>query len=80
MKPFMILWAIVGLLIGIGCSLADDCSWSTAFWRGCVVALAAALMARWWTGIWLDSLRDATRQRQYRRSVSAPKTRPAPKP
>jgi hypothetical protein len=75
----MILWAIVGLVIGIGFSLAGDCAWSTAFWRGCVAALAAALLARWWTGIWLDSFRDAIRQRQYRRSVPPPKTRPVSK-
>jgi hypothetical protein len=72
----MILWAMVGLLTGIGFSLASDCSWSTAFWRGCVGALGAALLARWWTGVWLDSLRDAIRQRQYRRPIAAPKTRP----
>jgi hypothetical protein len=76
----MILCAIVGLVIGIGFSLAGNCTWPTAFWRGCVCALAAALLARWWSGVWLDSLRDAVRQAQYRRSASVPKTKQAPKP
>jgi hypothetical protein len=79
MKSFMILSAIVGLLIGIGFSLEEGCSWSTAFWRGCVAALVAALLARWWTGVWLEGLRDSIRQRQYKRSVPAPKIKPAPR-
>ncbi|HTV41944.1 MAG TPA: hypothetical protein VMF08_15280 [Candidatus Sulfotelmatobacter sp.] len=75
----MILSAIAGFLIGIGFSLADNCSWSTAFWRACVCALGAALLARWWTNVCLENLRDALRQRQYKRSVPAPKPRPATK-
>jgi hypothetical protein len=76
MKSFMILWAIVGFFIGIGFSLAGDCPWSTAFWRGCVAALGAAILARWWGNVWLDGLRDAIKQRQYRRPAPAvkPKT------
>lgn len=76
----MILCAIVGLVIGIGFSVAGNCTWATAFWRGCVCALAAAILARWWSGVWLDNLRDAVRQAQYRRSVPVPKTKQAPKP
>ncbi|HTR42091.1 MAG TPA: hypothetical protein VMH87_10795 [Pseudomonadales bacterium] len=76
MKSFMILWAIIGLLIGIGFSLEDDCQWSTAFWRGCASALVAAILARWWSNVWLEGLRDSIRQRQYKRAVPAAKPRP----
>jgi hypothetical protein len=79
MKSFMILWSIAGFLIGIGFSLADNCSWSTAFWRACACSLIAALLARWWTNVWLESLRDALRQRQYRRPVPASNPKPTPK-
>ena len=76
MKSFMILWAIIGLLLGVGLSLRDGCEWSTAFWRGCAAALVTAVLARWWGQVWLDGLRDSIRQRQYRRTISATKPKP----
>jgi hypothetical protein len=72
----MILWAIIGLLIGIGFSLEEGCQWPTAFWRGCAAALFAAILARWWTHVWLEGLRDSIRQRQYKRTVPATKPKP----
>ncbi len=79
MKSFMILWSIAGFLTGIGCSVAGNCPWSTAFWRGCVAALVTAVLARWWGQIWLDSLRDSIRQRQYRRTAPIIKSKPTTK-
>jgi len=82
MKSFMIFWAIVGFLIGMGFSLADDCSGSTAFWRGCVAALAATVLARWCSNVWLEVLRDSIKERQYRRTmppVPAAKKKATPK-
>lgn len=79
MKSFMILWAIIGFLIGTGFSLADNCQWSTAFWRGCVAALITAILARWWGNVWLDGLRESIRQRQYKRTVSVTKPKPGSK-
>jgi hypothetical protein len=64
MKAFMILGAIIGFLTGAGLSLADGCSWSTALWRACAAALVVAVLARWWSGIWLQNLRMAMRQRR----------------
>lgn len=80
MKSFMIFGAMIGFLIGIGFSLAGDCSWSTAFWRGCVVALISGILGKWWGGVWLESLRDAIKQRQYRRIAPAAKPKPTAKP
>lgn len=79
MKSFMIFGAIVGFLIGTGFSLADDCSWPTAFWRGCAVALASGILGKWWGRVWLESLRDAIKQRQYKRLVPAAKPKPTAK-
>jgi hypothetical protein len=75
----MILWAIIGFLIGTGFSLADNCQSSTAFWRGCVAALVTAILARWWGNVWLDGLRESIRQRQYKRTVSVTKPKPGSK-
>ena len=79
MKSFMILWAMVGFLIGTGCSLADDCTWSTAFWRGCIAALITAVLARWWGNVWLEGLRDSIKQRQFRRAIPVAKPKPTSK-
>jgi len=62
MKAFMILGAIVGFLVGAGFSLAASSPWPTALWRACAAALGAAVLARWWSGIWLNNLKDALRQ------------------
>jgi len=76
MKSLMILGALVGFLIGIGCGLAGQASWPAALWRGCAVALVAAILARWWGRIWLEGLQDAIAQRRnFRKPTSA-----APKP
>jgi hypothetical protein len=76
MKSFMILWAIIAFLLGVGLSLENNCQWSTAFWRGCAAALVAAFLGRWWGNVWLDSLRDSIKQRRYKQAipVTKPKT------
>jgi hypothetical protein len=79
MKSFMIFGAIVGFLIGGGFSVADDCSWPTALWRACAAALALAIITRWWSRVWLQSLRDAINQRRYARANPPPKTKPVVK-
>jgi len=78
MKSFMIFGAIVGFLIGGGFSLAEDCSWPTALWRACVAALVLATVTRWWSRVWLQSLRDTINQHRYARS-NLPKPKPAVK-
>lgn len=69
MKSFMILGAIVGFLIGAGFSLLENCPWSTALWRACIGALAAAVLARWWSRIWLQGLQSAIENRHARPST-----------
>ncbi len=64
MKSHMILGSILGFLVGAGFSLAGECAWSTVFWRACVASMLVALLARWWSRVWLQSLGDAIRQRR----------------
>jgi biopolymer transport protein ExbB/TolQ len=79
MKSLMIFGAIVGFFIGAGFSLAGDCSWPTALWRACAAALILAMITRWWSRVWLESLRDAHRQRRQPRSDPPSKTKSAMK-
>lgn len=69
MKALMILGSIIGFLIGTGFGLAGNSSWPTSLWRACAAALVAAVLARWWGRIWLESLRDSLRQRHSLRNV-----------
>jgi hypothetical protein len=64
MKSLMILGAIVGFLIGGGFSLLKGCPWPTALWRASAAALGAAVLARWWSRVWLQSFSDARKQRE----------------
>jgi hypothetical protein len=73
MKSFMILWAIIAFLLGVGLSLENNCPWPTAFWRGCAAALIAAFLGRWWGNVWLEGLRDSIKQRQFKRAIPVAK-------
>jgi protein-S-isoprenylcysteine O-methyltransferase Ste14 len=76
MKSHIILGSILGFLVGAGFSLADQCTWATAVWRACVAALVAAILTRWWSRIFLQSLGDAIRQRRQASSNPPAKTKP----
>jgi hypothetical protein len=72
MKALMMLGAIVGFLIGSGFGLAGSSPWPAALWRACAAALVAAVLARWWGRVWLNSLRDALHDARADRSTPAP--------
>jgi hypothetical protein len=72
MKSLMILGALVGFLIGGGCGLAGQATWPAALWRACAGALLAAILARWWSKVWLQGLQDTIQQQSnLRRRPSA---------
>jgi hypothetical protein len=79
MKSYIILGSIIGFLIGAGFSLADGCSWSTALWRACAGALVMAILTRWWSRVWLQSLREAVKQRRAAPANPSAKTKPTVK-
>jgi hypothetical protein len=79
MKAFMILGALIGFCIGGGFSLAGDCGWSTALWRACAAALPAAILARWWSRMWLVSLGDAVEKSRQARANATFESKPISK-
>lgn len=78
MKALIVLGAIVGFLIGAAFGLAGDSPWPTAIWRACAAALAAGLLTRWWSRVWIENLRQSLEQQRHRPQPSAPN--PSPKP
>lgn len=64
MKALMMLGGIIGFLIGSGFGLAGRSPWPDALWRAGAAALAAAILARWWGGIWLRGLKETLENRR----------------
>ena len=62
MRLMMILGGLIGFLIGIGSSVAQNSSGPTMLWRASVAALLAGLLLRWWGGVWLKCLAQAQQQ------------------
>jgi len=79
MKALMILGSIVGFLIGAGFGLAGESPWPAALWRACAAALFAAILARWWSRVWMNSLRDALHQRRTHRISGVAEAKPGTK-
>jgi hypothetical protein len=71
MKALIILGAIVGFLTGAAFGLAGNSPWPNALWHACAAALAAALLTRWWSRVWMQSLRDSLDQRNRIRPNNA---------
>lgn len=75
----MILGSVIGFCIGGGFSLAGGCSWSTAVWRACAAALPAAILARWWSRMWLVGLQDSFEKQRQARSGKSNEPKPVSK-
>jgi Kef-type K+ transport system membrane component KefB len=75
----MILGAIVGFLIGAGCGIAGNSPWSATLWRACAAALVAAVLARWWSRVWFNSLRSSLEQGPVGRPAPRSESKPAVK-
>jgi hypothetical protein len=71
MKALIVFGAIVGFLIGAGAGLAGNSPLPTTLWHACAAALGAAILTRWWSGVWIQSLRDSLDQRHRPRPTEA---------
>lgn len=79
MKAFIILGAIVGFAIGAGFGLAGSSPWPATFWRACAAALLAAVLTRWWSKVWIRSLRESFEHRAAPRTPVDIPAKPAAK-
>jgi len=79
MKAFMILGALVGFLIGCSFGIAGRSPWPTALWHASAAALGAALLTRWWAGVWFHGLQESRSQRRASRHSMAANGKPSAK-
>jgi hypothetical protein len=57
--------------MGAAFGLAGNSPWPNALWHACAAALAAAVLTRWWSRVWMQSLRDSLDQRHRPRPRNA---------
>ena len=69
MKALIILGAIIGFLTGAGFGLAGNSPWPYALWHACAAALAAGVLTRWWSRVWIQSLQDSLIEQQKRQAA-----------
>jgi hypothetical protein len=79
MKAMMILGAVIGFILGAASSISGGCTAATAFWHAAVTALVGAVLARWWSRLWLINLADTMEQQRRRRAQAAIESKPANK-
>ena len=80
MKALMMLGGIIGFLIGSGFGLAGRSPWPDALWRAGAAALAAAILTRWWGGVWFRGLRETLETRRHPRPAAPATAKGNPKP
>jgi hypothetical protein len=73
MKALIVLGAIVGFMIGAAFGLAGRSPWPDALWHACAAALAAGVLTRWWSKVWMQGLRDSLDQRHRMRPPAGAK-------
>jgi hypothetical protein len=59
MKLLLLIGGILGFGIGLVFSWAQESSWPSCLWHGCLAAYLAGLMLRWWGRAWRRNLEMA---------------------
>jgi hypothetical protein len=59
MKLLVLIGGIAGFAIGLISGVAGQGSWPMSIWRACLATYVAALLARWWGRIWMQSLKQS---------------------
>ncbi len=69
----MILGAFTGFVMSLGFGLSQEASWPAILGRSCVGALVAGWLLRWWSNLWLLSLKEANQLRLEKAKLEAKK-------
>ena len=77
MKTLMILGSSVGFLADTDSGVVGNRPWSATLWRACAAALVAAVLARWWSRVWLNRFRASLEYDAHTRSAPLSKLKSA---
>jgi hypothetical protein len=77
MKLLMIIGALLGFAIGVGCGIAKESSWSSILWRASVAAYLSGMLFRWWGRTWIRGLKQAQSEK-LAAAVAAQNLKPSP--
>jgi high-affinity Fe2+/Pb2+ permease len=75
----MIFGSVIGFLVAVGFGMANGSSWPNLVWHGCVAALIAAMLTRWWGRVMFNGLNEAIEQRRQASRNPVPETKTAAK-
>jgi hypothetical protein len=64
MKSLLLLGGLLGFLIGLGLSWAQQSPWPSCLWHACVAAYLSGLVLKWWGNSWRRGLEQAFEERQ----------------
>ena len=64
MKSLLLLGGLLGFLIGLAFSWAQQSPWPSSLWHACAAAYLASFVLRWWGRAWRRSLEEALLERQ----------------
>jgi hypothetical protein len=70
MKTLMILGSSVGFLAATDCGVIGNRPWSATLWRTGAAALVVAVLAGWWSRVWLNRLRCSLEHDAHTRSAT----------
>jgi hypothetical protein len=56
MKLLLLIGGVLGFGIGLTFSWAQECSWPSSLWHGCLAAYIAGILLRWWGRAWRKNL------------------------
>ena len=53
----MIIGALLGFFIGMVFGIAGRSEWPAVIWNASLAAIAATVLMRWWSRVWINNLR-----------------------
>jgi hypothetical protein len=70
MKSLLVIGGLLGFLIGLIFSWAEESAWPSCIWHACLAAYLTGLMMRWWGAAWRKNLVQALQERQAAANAS----------
>jgi hypothetical protein len=64
MRSLLLLGGLLGFVIGLAFSWAQQSPWPSCLWHACAAAYLAGFVLRWWGHAWRKSLEQSFLERQ----------------
>jgi len=72
MKLLLLIGGLLGFLIGMLFSWAENSPWPSCLWHACLAAYLTGALMRWWGGAWRRNLQAALYEREQQTTPATP--------